>query len=507
MVSESVDPPAVGAGGESIGALLSRLRMEQGKSQLRVAELLCAASGLTTITRHEISRWEREERIPTSGWLRWLAVVLDASLPELELAAAHAREQREAEMTITRYPSRDRFSSRASATAPANDPWMAHRAAARPWPTSAQPDDPAALRERVLELRRMDDLIAGGEIVGLVHREFRAAVVTVRDHPERFTCAEATETTAPATRPVRTGLSIVAELAQLAGWVAADSGAPVSALATYRVGLRAADASGDRPLAGHLVSCLGQLTAEDGDPSAALRLARSARRRAWSAASATTRALLSVRLAYAAALAGERSGCDAAITAAEQAYERRERQRDPDWLYWLDEAHFTAMVGRSYAALGRHRLARPLLAAALDAGSVRFRARAIIAAALVRAHADAGDLDAACALAGDALLTCVRAGSVRATRQVRAVEPHLRAAAHGAGQPAAMKDYAELAASLRAYLPADRPDRVYPRRAERPDSARFRRVAQQGGAHSARVTLTMQDARDGPRPTGESNSG
>ncbi len=87
-MSESLDPPDNGAADESIGALLSRVRMEQGKSQLRVAELLCAASGLATITRHEISRWEREERIPGGSWLRWLAVVLDTPLDELERAAA-----------------------------------------------------------------------------------------------------------------------------------------------------------------------------------------------------------------------------------------------------------------------------------------------------------------------------------------------------------------------------------------------------------------------------------
>src|SRR5690242_9276371 len=91
---------------ESLGALLSRVRLEQGKSQLRVAELLCAASGLATITRHEISRWEREERIPGGTWLRWLAVVLDTPLDELERAATVARERRETDVTGAAPPER-----------------------------------------------------------------------------------------------------------------------------------------------------------------------------------------------------------------------------------------------------------------------------------------------------------------------------------------------------------------------------------------------------------------
>jgi transcriptional regulator with XRE-family HTH domain len=79
---------------ETIGALLARVRGDQGISQLRLAERLCAASGQVTVTRHEISRWEREERIPTGYWLSWLAAVLDVPLTELESAAGAARRAR-----------------------------------------------------------------------------------------------------------------------------------------------------------------------------------------------------------------------------------------------------------------------------------------------------------------------------------------------------------------------------------------------------------------------------
>jgi transcriptional regulator with XRE-family HTH domain len=84
-----------GAGSaESIGALLARVRSEHGISQLRLAERLCAASGLSTVTRSEVSRWEREERIPSGYWLRWLALVLDLPLGRLERATAVARQHR-----------------------------------------------------------------------------------------------------------------------------------------------------------------------------------------------------------------------------------------------------------------------------------------------------------------------------------------------------------------------------------------------------------------------------
>ena len=79
---------------ESLGPLLTRARLARGWSQLRVAELLCAASGSATITRHEVSRWEREDRIPSGFWLGWLALVLETRIEELSRAADRTRRRR-----------------------------------------------------------------------------------------------------------------------------------------------------------------------------------------------------------------------------------------------------------------------------------------------------------------------------------------------------------------------------------------------------------------------------
>ncbi len=156
---------------ESLGALVSRVRLEQGKSQLRVAELLCAASGLATITRHEISRWEREERIPGGMWLGWLAVVLDTPLDELERAATVARERRETTMTAAVAPQR---APRPAVGAGAGGGGSGSgsggggsggggRSASSP---ASWPAERAVRRDRLRELRRMDDLVAGPELAG-----------------------------------------------------------------------------------------------------------------------------------------------------------------------------------------------------------------------------------------------------------------------------------------------------------------------------------------------------
>jgi transcriptional regulator with XRE-family HTH domain len=81
-------------GQDTIGPLLTRLRQARGYSQLNLAQLLCAASGHPTITRHEISRWERQERIPSEFWLRPLADVLAIPIDTLRTAVAATRTTR-----------------------------------------------------------------------------------------------------------------------------------------------------------------------------------------------------------------------------------------------------------------------------------------------------------------------------------------------------------------------------------------------------------------------------
>jgi transcriptional regulator with XRE-family HTH domain len=64
------------------GQELARLRRRRGLSQQRLAEMLCAVAGVTTVSRHEVSRWERGERLPARAWLGWLTLVLGGPLPD-----------------------------------------------------------------------------------------------------------------------------------------------------------------------------------------------------------------------------------------------------------------------------------------------------------------------------------------------------------------------------------------------------------------------------------------
>lgn len=69
------------------GAYLARLR--GSRSQRALAAELCDLAGTDTLTRHEVSRWERGTRIP-DDWLPYLARAHNVPLTVLERMAAHA---------------------------------------------------------------------------------------------------------------------------------------------------------------------------------------------------------------------------------------------------------------------------------------------------------------------------------------------------------------------------------------------------------------------------------
>lgn len=437
---------AHGASGEPIGAMLTRSRMARGLSQLRLAELLCAAAGTPTVSRHEVSRWEREERVPGPFWRGWLALVLDIPLEALESAAAirrHAADPTTGDPrrlwrpptvadlldTLDRAGGDEvRLLAHAWLAGPPGHrpPAPAPRQPATPaTPAASDPPGPARLQA----LRRMDDMVGGADLAGTVDRELRAVITA----------------SPPADRDA---LRLVAGWAQLAGWVHADAGRSRHAQRAWGVGLRAAAAAGDRPLAGHLLGSVSHHHLAVGRLQEALLLARTAYSGARSAASALCRALLLHRVALAAAGVDERRAAHAALARADRAAERATApDREPDWLYWVDEAELTAMTGRCLVALGRPMRAAPLLVGTPSCRAPR--TRAVYAGSLARAYLDLGEVEQACEVAADAWVAAVRAGSARAAHGLRQLHPLL---VRHRDVPA-VRGYQRLAAAAADYLP------------------------------------------------------
>jgi hypothetical protein len=277
----------------------------------------------------------------------------------------------------------------------------------------------------------MDDLVGGADLADVVERDLRAALALLRDRP---------------TPPL---LDVVAQLAQLAGWTAADAGRIRAARQAYRIGLSLADAAGDRTFGAYLLGCLSHLLAPR-DPSRALLVAHAAYDHARLAAPAGVRVLLLHRIAFAAALTGRRGTSEQALATAERLADRRATDREPGWLYWLDEAELAGLAGRCFAALRRPLRAEPLLRRSLNRpGAAHPRTAALDAGWLAQTYLDAGEVEQACHAARTALVAAVRSGSPRAA--ARALAPAARLTRARTGRPG--RDYAHLLAAARPYLP------------------------------------------------------
>ncbi|MEV6524246.1 helix-turn-helix transcriptional regulator [Longispora sp. NPDC051575] len=79
---------------ESLAELLHRRRRARGWSQHRLARELNTLTGRPTLTRHEVSRWERSRRLPGPFWRGGLAALLGLSEEELRAASAAGRRRR-----------------------------------------------------------------------------------------------------------------------------------------------------------------------------------------------------------------------------------------------------------------------------------------------------------------------------------------------------------------------------------------------------------------------------
>lgn len=408
-----------------LGRLIADTRRRRGYSQTRLAALLCAAAGVTTVTRHEVSRWERGDRLPGAQWLAWLALVLD--LPPAWLAAAARPVDRPVPVDgVTRLHQ-------------LAEQWLRHtvQGDVAPGESRGSSDRRAAgqLDRHIAELRRMDDLVGGADLAPVARRRW----VQAADRLHRARGADRRRLLRP-----------VAELAQLAGWTAADAGDRAAALRAYRAGLVLAMEAGDPALGAHVLGGASHLLCE-ADPGAAWRLARIAAAGARRDGSPGLRALLAHRAALAAARAGDGRAAQDGLLVARRLADRVRAEHEPSWLYWLDQAELAAMAGRCLVALDRPARALPLL----EQPGLRRprrgqpRTRAVYAGWLARALLGVGEVEQACAVGADAAVEAVRAGSVRAAEQTRELSVRLAARP----QTRAVRDLSELITQLTSYLP------------------------------------------------------
>jgi hypothetical protein len=271
----------------------------------------------------------------------------------------------------------------------------------------------AEIERRVHQLRVLDDHVGGADTHEMVTGELTVTIALLRD-------GAYTEDVG------RRLLVAVGELCQLAGWTSSDAGRYAEAERFYLAGVRAAHAGGDSAGAANNLSSLAYQVSNVGDPREAATLSRSAYAGARRDASATTRALLAERVAWAAARTGEAGGAERALGTVETEYGRRRTDDDPKWVYWLDEGEIEIMAGRVWTQLRRPLRAVPILERATAGyGDDTGRETALYLTWLAESLLQANEPERAAEAATRALRLARGAASVRAENRVELVRGQL----------------------------------------------------------------------------------
>ena len=265
----------------------------------------------------------------------------------------------------------------------------------------------STVEHRVIQLRRADDFLSGRDSHLLVNKELQATLHLLRE-------ASCTDDEA------RGLLTAVGELSQLATWVSADAGLYADAMRFTEGGVLAAHAAGDTPLAGNIISTLAYQLANTGNPHHAAVLATTAFAGARARATATTKALLLERIAWADAKSGDPRACERTLGQVQEEFDHSKPDDDPDWVYWLNQQEIDVMAGRCYTELGKPKLAEPLLANAIAGyDHALVRESSLYLSWLAEDYIQLNDLDQAASIATEALELASRTNSARTDERLR----------------------------------------------------------------------------------------
>lgn len=286
----------------------------------------------------------------------------------------------------------------------------------------------AQIEQTVPFLQRLDDASGGGRHLPYIGAQLRSVSLLLH-HGGLSTSSE---------RRVFTAL---AEIAQLAGWMAFDAGQHGIAQRYYFTALRAAREAGYRSLAAHVLADLAFQAATREHPADALALGEVA----VSTASGTptaVRASVATRVGYAHALAGDLTQFDRHHQGGLDLL-TNSRGDNPPWMYYLTPNHLDAQAGyalihagtlttdrghsRALLRRGRDLLATGAHTTPLSDTSQQRRAL-FEGAWLAVAAAHLGDLPAACHLAGTAITRLDAVHSVRSTDVLHRLHTRLRRA-------------------------------------------------------------------------------
>lgn len=206
------------------------------------------------------------------------------------------------------------------------------------------PDVMTRLEQRLDDLRHLDDVLSGSELLPAATEEYRL----LNRFASNATCDSSVS---------RRLFSTLSEASRMCGWLHFDADQHAQAQRFYITSLRASASAGDPEVGANTLNFMAIQTYSKGNPQDAVNLVRTAQDRVKGSTTPRVRALLHARAGRALSKTGDLKGCAREFDAARDAFSRGTHDDDPSWAYSITEGEIEMLAGSSALDLGDPRRA------------------------------------------------------------------------------------------------------------------------------------------------------
>jgi hypothetical protein len=210
-----------------------------------------------------------------------------------------------------------------------------------------------------------------------------------------------------------------AEATLLAAWMSYDAGWHGLAQRYFLQALRLAQAADDVLLASTTLDAMSHQATFLGRFGEAANLARAAATGAARLATPTLKAHYLAMEARAHAGAGDAAATERVLSSAVRLFERRDSSEDPPWIAYVDESELGAELAHCHRDLGHGKKAIQYALMGLAHDSSTPRSDYFVTMVLAAGHLAAGEVEAACDVAGQAVDLAGNLKSARAKEYLR----------------------------------------------------------------------------------------
>lgn len=290
------------------------------------------------------------------------------------------------------------------------------------------------LERRLDDLRRLDDVLGGGELRRASISELRLLTSLAKD----------------AAYTAQTGqrlFSAISEAARICGWLHFDAGSHAAAQKLFVTALRASADANDAEVGANVLAFMAIQTYSTGNPQDAVSLARTAQEQAAHRTTPRVRSMLHARTARALSKTPHSAqACARELDAARDAFAQGPHDNDPSFIYWMTEGEIEMLAGSCALDLQDPRRALSFFDAAhaadYSAGGY-VRDQALFLTRRAEALLALGQVEEACATAREAF---EQSGDVDSTRPVGAITDFRKRLIERGWSTAAVSEFLELTA-------------------------------------------------------------